>query len=205
MPNAKDVLDSMEQIDNLSIGDLVYVPEYGMGIVWRHHDHLEDIFDVAFGGETITYTKAGDEATFDKVSCTYSSIHDEELSVKRFAPIIGRRLAKGMQVYNFLYGVGTVVIASPPDDECIYGRAVSYFTSGDINKETCYNGQFLHDYGVNLANDVFPMDNFRPFAHSEQDIERAACEMSLKDLSKRYFEVLERYKKLGGDDSNYTL
>lgn len=205
MPNAKDVLDSMEQIDNLSIGDLVYVPEYGMGIVWRHHDHLEDIFDVAFGGETITYTKAGDEATFDKVSCTYSSIHDEELSVKRFAPIIGRRLTKGMQVYNFLYGVGTVVIASPPDDECIYGRAVSYFTSGDINKETCYNGQFLHDYGVNLANDVFPMNNFRPFAHSEQDIERAACEMSLKDLSKQYFEVLERYKKLGGDDSNYTL
>lgn len=205
MPNAKDVLDSMEQIDNLSIGDLVYVPEYGMGIVWRHHDHLEDIFDVAFGGETITYTKAGDEATFDKVSCTYSSVHDEELSVKRFAPIIGRRLAKGMQVYNFLYGVGTVVIASPPDDECIYGRAVSYFTSGDINKDTCYNGQFLHDYGVNLANDVFPMNNFRPFAHSEQDIERAACEMSLKDLSKRYFEVLERYKKLGGDDSKYTL
>lgn len=205
MPNAKDVLDSMKQIDNLSIGDLVYVPEYGMGIVWRHHDHLEDIFDVAFGGETITYTKAGDEATFDKVSCTYSSVHDEELSVKRFAPIIGRRLAKGMQVYNFLYGVGTVVIASPPDDECIYGRAVSYFTSGDINKDTCYNGQFLHDYGVNLANDVFPMNNFRPFAHSEQDIERAACEMSLKDLSKRYFEVLERYKELGGDDSKYTL
>ena len=205
MPNAKDVLDSMEQIENLSIGDLVYVPEYGMGIVWRHHDHLEDIFDVAFGGETITYTKAGDEATFNKVSYTYSSVYDEELSVKRFAPSIGRRLAKGMQVYNFLYGVGTVVIASPPDDERIYGRAVSYFTSGDINKETCYNGQFLHDYGVNLANDVFPVDNFRPFAHSEQDIERAACEMSLKDLSKRYFEVLERYKKLGGDDSNYTL
>ena len=46
MPNAQDVLDSMEQIDNLSVGDLVYVPEYGMGIVWRHHDHLEDIFDV---------------------------------------------------------------------------------------------------------------------------------------------------------------
>ena len=205
MPNAKDVLDSMEQIENLSIGDLVYVPEYGMGIVWRHHDHLEDIFDVAFGGETITYTKAGDEATFNKVSYTYSSVYDEELSVKRFAPSIGRRLAKGMQVYNFLYGVGTVVIASPPDDERIYGRAVSYFTSGDINKETCYNGQFLHDAGVNLANDVFPVDNFRPFAHSEQDIERAACEMSLKDLSKRYFEVLERYKKLGGDDSNYTL
>ena len=205
MPNAKDVLDSMEQIENLSIGDLVYVPEYGMGIVWRHHDHLEDIFDVAFGGETITYTKAGDEATFNKVSYTYSSVYNEELSVKRFAPSIGRRLAKGMQVYNFLYGVGTVVIASPPDDERIYGRAVSYFTSGDINKETCYNGQFLHDYGVNLANDVFPVDNFRPFAHSEQDIERAACEMSLKDLSKRYFEVLERYKKLGGDDSNYTL
>ena len=205
MPNAKDVLDSMEQIENLSIGDLVYVPEYGMGIVWRHHDHLEDIFDVAFGGEIITYTKAGDEATFNKVSYTYSSVYNEELSVKRFAPSIGRRLAKGMQVYNFLYGVGTVVIASPPDDERIYGRAVSYFTSGDINKETCYNGQFLHDYGVNLANDVFPVDNFRPFAHSEQDIERAACEMSLKDLSKRYFEVLERYKKLGGDDSNYTL
>lgn len=205
MPNAKDVLDSMEQIENLSIGDLVYVPEYGMGIVWRHHDHLEDIFDVAFGGETITYTKAGDEATFNKVSYTYSSVYNEELSVKRFAPSIGRRLAKGMQVYNFLYGVGTVVIASPPDDERIYGRAVSYFTSGDINKETCYNGQFLHDYGVTLANDVFPVDNFRPFAHSEQDIERAACEMSLKDLSKRYFEVLERYKKLGGDDSNYTL
>lgn len=205
MPNAKDVLDSMEQVDSLSVGDLVYVPEYGMGIVWRHHDHLEDIFDVAFGGETITYTKAGDEAIFDKVSYTYSSIHDEELSVKRFAPIIGRRLAKGMQVYNFLYGVGTVVIASPPYDEYTYGRAVSYFTSGDINKDTCYNGQFSHDYGVNLANDVFPMNNFRPFAHSEQDIERAACEMSLKDLSKRYFEVLERYKKLGGDDSNYTL
>lgn len=35
--------DYMEQIDNLSVGDLVYVPEYGMGIVWRHHDHLEDI------------------------------------------------------------------------------------------------------------------------------------------------------------------
>lgn len=205
MPNAKDVLDSMKQVDSLSVGDLVYVPEYGMGIVWRHHDHLEDIFDVAFGGETITYTKVGDEATFDKVSCTYSSIHDEELSVKRFAPIIGRRLTKGMQVYNFLCGVGTVVIASPPDDERIYGRAVSYFTSGDINKETCYNGRFLHDYGVNLANDVFPVDNFRPFAHSEQDIERAACEMSLRDLSKRYFEVLERYKKLGGDDSDYTL
>ena len=77
--------------------------------------------------------------------------------------------------------------------------------SGDINKETCYNGQFLHDYGVNLANDVFPVDNFRPFAHSKQDIERAVCEASLKDLSKRYFEVLERYKKLGGNDSNYTL
>lgn len=164
MPNAQDVLDSMEQIDNLSVGDLVYVPEYGMGIVWRHHDHLEDIFDVAFGGETIMYAKTGDEVTFDRVSHAY-----------------------------------------PPDDERIYGRAVSYFTSGDINKETCYNGQFLHDYGVNLANDVFPMNNFRPFAHSKQDIERAVCEASLKDLSKRYYEVLERYKKLGGDDSNWTL
>lgn len=36
-------------------------------------------------------------------------------------------------------------------------------------------------------------------------IERAVCEALLKDLSKRYFEVLERYKKLGGDDSNCTL
>lgn len=205
MPNAQDVLDNVEQIDSLSVGDLVYVPEYGMGIVWRHHDHLEDIFDVAFGGETIMYAKTGDEVTFDRVSHAYTPVPDEEMSVKRFAPIVGRKLTKGMQVYNFLYGSGTVIIASPPDDERIYGRAVSYFTSGDTNKETCYNGQFLHDYGVNLANDVFPMDNFRPFAHSKQDIERAACEASLKDLSKRYFEVLERYKKLGGDDSRYTL
>ena len=139
MPNAQDVLDSMEQIDSLSVGDLVYVPEYGMGIVWRHHDHLEDIFDVAFNCESVMYTKTGDEAIFDKVSHTYTSTHDEELSVKRFAPIVGRRLAKGMQVYNVLCGTGTVVISSPPDDERIYGRAVSYFASGDINKETCYN------------------------------------------------------------------
>lgn len=192
----------MEQIDNLGVGDLVYVPEYGMGIVWRHHDHLEDIFDVAFSGESVMYTKTGDEATFDKVSQTYTSTYDEELSVKRFAPSAGRRLTKGMQVYNMRYGIGTVVIAYHPDDE---RGAVSYFASGDVNKETCYNGQFLHNYGVNLANDVFPMDNFRPFAHSKQDIERAVCEASLKDLSKRYFEVLERYKKLGGDDSNCTL
>ena len=113
MPNAKDVLDSMEQIDNLSVGDLVYVPEYGMGIVWRHHDHLEDIFDVAFNSESVMYAKTGNEATFDKVSHTYTSTHDDELSVKRFAPIVGRRLTKGMQVYNVLYGVGTVVIACP--------------------------------------------------------------------------------------------
>lgn len=205
MPNAQDVLDSMKQIDNLSVGDLVYVPEYGMGIVWRHHDRLEDVFDVAFSGESVIYAKTGDKATFNYVSHTYTSTHDEDLSVKRFAPIVGRRLAKGTQVYNGCYGIGTVVIACPPDDERIYGRAVSYFASGDINKETCYNGQFLHDYGVNLANDVFPMDNFRPFAHSKQDIERAVCETSLKDLSKRYHEALERYKKLGGDDSNWTL
>lgn len=205
MPNAQDVLDSMEQIDNLSVGDLVYAPEYGMGIVWRHHKHLEDIFDVAFSGESVMYAKTGDEATFDKVSKTYTSTYDEELSVNRLAPIIGRRLAKGMQVYNPIYGIGTVIIASPPDDERIYGRAVSYFASGNIHKETCYNGQFLHDYGVNLANDVFPVDNFRPFAHSEQDVERAICEASLKELSERYVKLLERYKKLGGDDSDYRI
>lgn len=195
----------MEQIDNLNIGDLVYVPEYGMGIVWRRHDYLEDIFDVVFDGESVVYVKTGDKAVFDEASRTYTLTYDEELSVRRFAPIMGRKLTRGMQVYNPLYGIGTVVIASPPDDEYIYGRAVSYFASGDINKDTCYNGQFLHDAGVNLANDVFPMDNFRPFAHSKQDIERAICEVSLKNLSKQYSEVLERYKKLGGDDSSYKL
>lgn len=79
----------MEQIDNLSVGDLVYVPEYGMGIVWRHHDHLEDIFDVAFSGESVMYTKTGDEATFDKVSQTYTSTHDEDLS-KRYFEVLER-------------------------------------------------------------------------------------------------------------------
>lgn len=29
--------DYMEQIDNLSVGDLVYVPEYGMGIMNALH------------------------------------------------------------------------------------------------------------------------------------------------------------------------
>lgn len=187
-----------EEIDMIKSGDVVYIPKYGVGIVWRHHQFMENLFDVIFHDECMVYHENGNLCTFK--DGVFSPEYNEETSVERFAPKIGRKLTKGMAVYSLLYGVGTVQLAYGPDDEYIHGRAVTYFPSGNINKATSLNGEFLYGYcETNLASDVFPMDNFRPFGRKAHEIEIATCKSAIKDLQERQDRLIGRLKELGVD------
>lgn len=165
MPNAQEVLDSMEHVDSIHKGDVVYVPAFGCGIVYDWYELNTNLFKVMFHDKCLIYRSDGNMWLKEFAHAPY----DKEKSVARFDSIVGRKLQKGTQVFNWLYGMGTVMNAFDPDNEDPEGVATIYFPATGTCVRTNVKGlRDSFNHSVALHASVFPMDNFKPFGHSSK-------------------------------------
>lgn len=188
MPNAQDVLDSMEHIDSIQKGDVVYVPAFGCGIVYDWYELNTKLFKIMFHDKCLTYRSDGNMWLKEFAHAPY----DKETSVSRFDSVVGRRLQKGTQVFNWFYGMGTVINAFDPDNEDPEGVATIYFPATGTCVRTNVNG--IKDginHSVALYASVFPMDNFKPFGHSSKSMTIAILMDRMREKEKELKHLRE--------------